>query len=232
MLRTDYISNQSLQFGLGVSKVSGQYKVLCINEGVWSDSHRVYTLGTGTWRRVKAGAASSFRFWGVPIICNDNLHWRAYDSRNRIWVVCGFDVECFSVFYLLPAGIGNGKLSVLRDCVCYSNYTRSNGEIFIWMMKEYQVNESWTIGYKMSTTDSDLSFRRLYIHVEAIKHFKDGDVLMLLDHSILVYSSNYTRTLQQVNMLNDTDAKKCYALIFNPSLLSLESFGFENVISF
>ena len=53
---------------------------------------------------------------------------------------------------------------------------------------------------------------------------------MLLDHSIKIYYSNKTRTLQQVNMLNDADAD--YALIFNPSLLSLKSFGFENVILF
>ena len=86
----------------------------------------------------------------------------------------------------------------------------------------------------MSTIGFDLTnFYNLNIHVAAINLYKDGDLLMLLDYSILVYYSNNTRTLQRVNMLNDADAKRPgYALIFNPSLLSLKSFGFENVISF
>ena len=99
-------------------------------------------------------------------------------------------------------------------------------------MKEYQDDESWTIEYKMSTTGLDLSILNQYISVEALKLFKNGDVLMLLDSFILVYYSNKTRNLQEVNVLKDADAKKGYALIFNPSFLPLKSLGFENVISF
>ena len=101
------------------------------------------------------------------------------------------------------------------------------------MMKEYQVVESWTMEYKISTIELDLSFRRRYISVEAIKLFRDGDVLMLLDRSILVYYSNKTRTLQQFDMYQDADAKVYFtARIFYPSLLPLKSFGFKNVFSF
>ncbi|XP_042033558.1 uncharacterized protein LOC121780100 [Salvia splendens] len=195
--------NLVLQFGFGVSKISGQYKVVLINGDTGSNSHYVYTLGTGTWRRVKAGASSGFNLW-----------------------------ECFSIFSLPPMGIRHGELSVLRDCMCYSYCAHNNDEIVIWMMKEYQVDESWSIEYKMSTTCLDLSLRKHCISVEALKLFKDGDVLMLLDSSILVYYSNKTRTLEEVNVLKDADAKKGYALIFNPSLLPLKSLGFENVISF
>ena len=100
------------------------------------------------------------------------------------------------------------------------------------MMKEYQVVESWTMEYKISTIELDLSFRRHYISVEAIKLFRDGDVLMLLDRSILVYYSNKTRTPQQFDMYQNGDAKDYNpALIFYPSLLPLKNFGFENVIS-
>ena len=185
---------QLLQVGFGVSKISGQYKVVWINPDRGSNSHCVYTLGTGTWRRIEAGAASGFRFPGEPILCNDNLHWRVYFSKNHILGFCGFDVEteCFSIFsFPRPMGESIGNLSVLRNRLCYSYYTHSNDEIVIWMMKEYQVYESWTIEYKMSTNGSDLSFRMPYMHVEAIKLFKDGDVfklfkdgdvLMLLDH--------------------------------------------------
>ena len=99
-------------------------------------------------------------------------------------------------------------------------------------MKEYQVNESWITEYKMSTIGLGLSLLKEHISVEAFKLFKDGDVLMLLDSSFLVYYSNKTRTLLEVNVLKDADAKKGFALIFNLSLLPLKSLGFKNVISF
>ncbi|XP_042002589.1 F-box protein At3g07870-like [Salvia splendens] len=224
------IPKQVLQFGFGVSKISGQYKV------VWmiADFHCVYTLGTGTWRRIEAGPASFVCFCGGPILCNHNLHWIVCDFMNNIWSFCSFDVEteCYNIFSYPPTKHRSGRLSVLRDCLCYSCHARNN-EIVIWMMKEYQVDESWTVEYKMSTIGFDLSNSyETYKHVFAINLYKDGDVLMLLDYSILAYYSNNTRTLQRVNMLNDADAKRGYALIFNPSLLSLKSFGFENVISF
>ncbi|XP_047961892.1 F-box protein At3g07870-like [Salvia hispanica] len=226
----DYTPYQSLQFGFGVSKISRKYKVIWIN----SDFHCVYTLGRGTWRRVEADPASVYSLLGRAISCNHNLHWTAYDSRNNIWTFCSFDVEteCFDIFSYPPTGDRSGSLSVLRDCLCYSYYARNN-EIVIWMMKEYQVDESWTVEYKMSTAGLDISnFNTRYMHVAAIKLFKDGDVLMMLDHSILVYYSNKTRTLRRVNMLKDADAKKGYAQIFNPSLLSLKSLGLKNVILF
>ena len=47
-----------LQLGLGVSKISGKYKVLSINADTGSGSHFVNTLGTKTWRSIDAGAAS------------------------------------------------------------------------------------------------------------------------------------------------------------------------------
>ncbi|XP_042032218.1 F-box/LRR-repeat/kelch-repeat protein At1g09650-like [Salvia splendens] len=237
----DYIPYRLLQLGFGVSKISGQYKVVWINPETGSDFHCVYTLGTGTWRRVQAGAASGFQFCGHPILCNDNLHWQVllYDSTNFIWAFCGFDVEteCFSIFpFPFPMGDGSGYLSVLRDYLCYSCYAHDdeivNGEIVIWMMKEYLVVESWTIEYKISINELDLSFCRRYVFVEAIKLFRDGDVLMLVDRSILVYYSNKTRTLQQFDKYQDADAKVYNtAVIFYPSLLSLKNFGFENVIS-
>ena len=96
------------------------------------------------------------------------------------------------------------------------------------MMNEYQVDESWTIESKISTNGFGCYFPRNYLSIEAIKLFKDGDVLMLVDNSILLYCSNKTRNLQLVDMFKDANVKGC-ALI---SLLSLKNFLFENVISF
>ncbi|XP_047961896.1 uncharacterized protein LOC125206699 [Salvia hispanica] len=179
-----YIPPLPFKFGFGVSKISGQYKVLSINKLRGSDSeHRVYTLGIGIWRRVEAGATSSFR-------------------RNVLE----------SSLFLLP-------------------YTRNN-EVVIWMMKEYQVEDSWTIEYKLSIIGFDFDSDLDYICVHPIKHFKDGDILMLLDEDDVIYYSNKTRTFQRIDMFKDEAAVYRAALIFTPSFFSLKNFGLENVFSF
>ena len=230
-------------FGFGVSKISGQYKVVCINAD--TDFHYVYTLGTGTWRRVAAGAASGLGFYtAAHIVCNGNIHWTgAYYSPHALRI-CGFDLEneCFSNFAAPPPPPPvngrsrlTGELSTLRDCLCYS-YTWED-EIVVWSMKEYHVEESWTILYKMSSNGFDFDrasvFGWNYMCVKPIKLFKDGDVLMLLAKKRLIYYSNKTRTIQQVGMFEDAAAKDYVsALIFTPSLFSFKNFGFKNVISF
>ena len=221
-----------LSLGFGVSEISGQYKVICINAGAGSDSHFVYTLGTGTWRRVEAGAASGFRFYlDGHVVCNGNLHDLVRPSLR----ICGFDVEteCFSIFsaptigddgpFLTVDDVWDVELSVLRDCLCFS-YTWED-EIVVWLMKEYRVNESWTIEYKLGTLEEKA--------VYPIKLFKDGDFLMLLNMQ-LIYHSNKTKSTQEVGIfkgLASTDYYTCVK-IFTPSLFSLKSFGIENVISY
>ncbi|KAL1533742.1 F-box protein CPR1-like [Salvia divinorum] len=196
-------------------------------------SHHVYTLGTRTWRPVEAGAASGYEFvLDGHIVCNGNFHWSSYDSTGRRQIFCGFDfeTECFSIFSPPPPPHGVvvcGELNVLRDCLCYSY--RLDDEFVIWLMKEYQVEESWTVEYKLSATDW-----YTYILFYPIKVFKDGDILMLLGQMWLIYYSNKTRTTRQVSMFKDAAAEDYHtsAMIFTPSLFSLKSFGVGNVISF
>ena len=229
-LPADYIPGHFLSFGFGVSKISGQCKVVCNND--CTDSHHVYTLGTGTWRRVEGGAASGFTCHGQSVEYNGNIHWRAFDVSGDM-SICGFDVEteCFRLFSIPPVEDGgylNGYYCVLRDCLCY--YYTVDYEIRIWMMKKYLVEDSWTLEYKLSTMVFDINMDYVYVH--PIKHFKDGDILMLLDDDDLVYYSNKTRTFQQVGMFRDGYVRCLSALTFTPSRFSLKNFGFKNVISF
>ncbi|XP_047953248.1 F-box protein At5g18160-like [Salvia hispanica] len=230
----DYSLDHSLRFGFGVSKISGQYKVVCIIKG--TDSRYVYTLGTGTWRRVEAGAASGFNFFcDLTVECNGNIYWKVYDLCDNMWI-CGFDVEteCFRIFSIPPMRdrYRDWFLCVLRDRLCYC--IPYENDIVLWMMKEYQVEDSWTIEYKLSTMgfDFDWELDFDYDYVFPIKLFKDGDILMLLNDKRLIYYSNKTRTFQQVGMFRDRSVLQLNALIFTPRLFSLKNFGFENVISF
>ncbi|XP_042036588.1 uncharacterized protein LOC121782703 [Salvia splendens] len=61
-----YAPSNLLKFGFDVSEISGQYKVVYRNAD--TESQYVYTLGTGTWRRVEARAVSGFRFFSPSIV--------------------------------------------------------------------------------------------------------------------------------------------------------------------
>ncbi|XP_042035027.1 F-box protein At3g07870-like [Salvia splendens] len=266
-----YNFNYKLCFGFGASQISGQYKVVCINcDG---SAHHVYTLGTGAWRRVEAGAASGFRFYlDGRVVCNGNLHWTVYDS-TRTLSICGFDVEteCFNIFSAPPAAVDKRlivELGVLRDCLCVSYVWKD--EIYIWLMKEYRVEESWTFEYRLRYNAADFDFGACtgIKSVYPIKVFSDGDVLMLMaprhiDYDYrkkrLIYYSGKTGTIEQLGLIYEhlgpideplstiglfnrlTEKLRImeelyvrnhliHAMIFTPVLLSLKSFGIENVI--
>ncbi|XP_042035036.1 F-box protein At1g67130-like [Salvia splendens] len=158
-----------LSFGFGLSKISGQYKVVCIN--TFSGSNHVYTLGTRTWRLLEDGAPSGFN---LPSITAQSCHLvdEGIPSRGIL------DLE----YKLSTARFGFGKTKIL--------------------------------------------------YVFPIKIFKDGDILMLLNSNQLICYSNKTRTTQKVDMFKDASKKCTFAMIFTPSLLSFESFGIKNVLSF
>ncbi|XP_047953519.1 putative F-box protein At5g50220 [Salvia hispanica] len=264
--------NYRLSLGFGVSQISGQYKVVCINRD--GSAHHVYTLGTGEWRRLEAGAASGFGFRSYGrIVCNGNLHWNVYDSTRPL-LICGFDVEteCFSIFSAPPAAVQHPyvELSVLRDCLCVSYAWNDN--IFFWSMKEYQVEESWTFEYRLTYNGYDFNFGDCYgiESVYPIKVFNDGDILMLMvpkhidlyyQKTRLIYYSSKKGTIEQLGLIHEhlgpideslstieysnrlmeqlrtfeelyVRNHLTHAMIFTPVLLSLKTFGIENVISY
>ena len=155
------------------------------------------------------------------------------DRADKTLRICAFDVETesFSVFSAPDAHGHAGDESpwCLRLSVglpLFLSYALGESEYFvIWSMKEYQVEESWT--KHQIRIDCDYEFEIEHMIVAPIKVYKNGDVLMFLDDTCLVYYSNKTKTTQRVGMFDDWEAT-----IFTPSLFSLKNFGGENVISF
>lgn len=58
--------------------------------------------------------------------------------------------------------MGDEDLHVLCDCLCDS-CIEEDKEIVIYMMKEYQVEQSWTVVYKLSTSDFEFDFGWDYV---------------------------------------------------------------------
>lgn len=87
-------------FGFGVSKMSGQYKVVRVyherlhNQGLGLNQPecQVYTLGTGSWRSIEASGGLKYECNSVGAFLNGSFHWLVYDLELCPWISC-FDFE-------------------------------------------------------------------------------------------------------------------------------------------
>ncbi|XP_047977667.1 F-box protein At3g07870-like [Salvia hispanica] len=236
-----------VSYGFGVSKVSDQYKVVRIyldsvivhgNNGSFSgrrvipkaDCH-VHTLGTGQWRRVEPGPLLlEYTYRSTCVFLNGNLHWVASDSDEKLWISC-FDLETESFSYLSIPPIFQESfelvpgLSTLGECLCLCDQTMEE-ETVIWVMKEYGVEESWTKEYTMRLNDGDEIYVEGWELVYPIKVFEDGDILMLVKDTQLLYYSAKNETVGQVGIVGAASG----SILFTPTFLSLKSLGVESVV--
>ena len=100
-------------FGFGVSKLSGQYKILCCD---YSASCHVYTLGRGggAWRSIGATIGRPRLPRENAVYLNGNLHWLTSDPEGNPLICCfDFETELFTSFSLPPCNYGDH----LRYCL-------------------------------------------------------------------------------------------------------------------
>ncbi|KAL2231923.1 F-box protein At3g07870-like [Sesamum indicum] len=233
-------------YGFGASKTSGQHKVVRIYHECRRDpdNHKllgipksecwVYTLGTGSWRRIAPGPKLEYNCRSTGAFLNGNLHWLVTDLEGSDWISClDLETEVFSTLSPppdIPERRGFlGDLTVLGDCLCMCDNT-SDDEIVIWLMKEYGVEKSWTKEFVISKVPNYAG--ESYEVVYPIKIFKDGDILMAWQDFYLFYHSLKNKTTANVDIpkLHTTYNKE--AMLHTPTFLSLRSFAMENVCSF
>ena len=163
-------------YGIGVSRISGQHKVVHLNP--YYGCH-VYTLESGSsWRHVEAAATPLFDrcLRSVGALVSGNLHWLV-SNKNEIPYICCFDLEaeCFSTLspslecYYKGITSPKGTLYTLGDCLCFCN-DEPNDSV-IWLMKEYeQVEKYWSKVHVIPVEEPKLKFsRKLYFCQESYK---------------------------------------------------------------
>ncbi|KAL1543908.1 F-box protein CPR1-like [Salvia divinorum] len=233
-------------YGFGASKVSDQYKVVriyldsVILHGSLSGRRvipkaecHVHTLGTGQWRRVEPGALLlEYTGRSSCVFLNGNLHWVASDCDDKLWISCfDLETESFSSFSTPPIHQESFELisglSTLGGCLCLCDQTREE-ETVIWVMKEYGVEESWTKEYAIRLNDGDDIYIEGFELVYPIKVFEDGDILMSLENTKLLYYSGKTGTVGEVGIFG-ADSVFINSILFTPSLRSLTTLGVETV---
>ncbi|KAK0589239.1 hypothetical protein LWI29_011420 [Acer saccharum] len=155
--------DQEVVFGFGFHPKTRQYKVIKIvyyRKNCSSSSNQrnrrliyprsdvqIYTLGSPAWRSL-GKVTNQFVRRPSEALVNGRLHWvtrpRRYSPARRI-VSLDIDDEQFREVPKPDCGglnRCNFHLAVLRGCLSaavYGNY----GKLEIWVMKEYDMNESW-----------------------------------------------------------------------------------------
>ncbi|XP_047949614.1 putative F-box protein At1g33530 [Salvia hispanica] len=126
-------------FGFGVSKLSGQYKILYVNRNRSYFVHNLLGQGKGGWRNISPPPEWIYEVRDdKAVFLNGNLHWLAYDI---VWnpVLCCFDLETeLFTSFSLPIEIDDyfQKICVLGDHLCVCDH-RSRDRAVIWLMKDY-----------------------------------------------------------------------------------------------
>ncbi|KAK6114753.1 hypothetical protein DH2020_007022 [Rehmannia glutinosa] len=231
-------------YGFGVSKITGQHKVVrifheCVRH---PDTHallripksecHVYTLGTGSWRKFSCNATFEYNCRSIGAFMNGNLHWLVSDLKGCHWISCfDLETEVFSKFSL-PFQKSGGFLAglfVLGDCLCLCDNT-SDDEIVIWLMKEYGDEKSWRKEYVISKVPDFAG--ESYEVVRPMKVFGDGDILMAWQDFHLFYYSSKAKTLAGINMFELRTPGRVDSMLHTSSFVSLKNFTMENVISF
>ncbi|KAG8378372.1 hypothetical protein BUALT_Bualt08G0130700 [Buddleja alternifolia] len=246
-----YIYPTIVSYGFGVTKMSGEYKVVRIySECVRyprcpsflsiskpKSECQVYTLGTGSWRSVPPGDDTlEYDSRSVGMFLSGNFHWLVADLKGSCLISClNLETEVFrrlSTSTTIPeSGRFLWRLVVLGDCLCLCDNT-SDDEIVIWVMKEYGVDKSWKKEFVISKISIFAGESSKVVY--PLKVFRDGDILMSgeWEDDRLFYYSNKTKTTKKIDMLKLRYRGCIDAMLHTSSFVLLKSFVNENVTFF
>ncbi|KAL5774411.1 hypothetical protein ACOSP7_011968 [Xanthoceras sorbifolium] len=183
-------------FGFGYDVASDDYKLVRIFWNQSSTKFIVYSLRANSWRWIEdLPDYNSFYIFcqGCGILVAGTLHWlweREIDSREFI---ISFDLKS-EKFYSVPmpdiASTTVGKWGTntydLEGCLCLSYNDGCEQVVDIWVMKEYNVKDSWTKLFSFSYLSLNISASIPHI-VESLFYSKTGEnVFLILDNSRVI----------------------------------------------
>ncbi|XP_042056041.1 putative F-box/kelch-repeat protein At3g22730 [Salvia splendens] len=237
-------------FGFGVSKLNGQYKILCVDESRTCD---LFTLGEGEgeglWRIIPSAATrlpdksrvsrylQTRLLRAYTLFFRGNLHWIATDFENN-FVVCCFDFETdvFTSFSLSPREngysvytYGEQQLCVLNDQLWACDIIGDN--VVIWKMNNYQDSNSWKTEYTFAQIPSSIHEPNFHYIVFPLKVFSNGDLLVGVEDRLLVYSTTTKVMVPYAHLQRSHYHNLPNITHYTPSFLSLKIMGINNVSS-
>ncbi|TYI55848.1 hypothetical protein E1A91_D11G168800v1 [Gossypium mustelinum] len=172
----------------------------------------ILTVSSNTWRNL---GSFPFRFvlQKSQVLVNGKLHWRATTN-----LIMSFDLAT-EQFKEVPSPdfIASNRriheLVVLRGCLSAVSFDDDNQELEIWVMKEYDVKESWVKQFSIgayvpkilqpnyqchSSNDPRFHWRKKWIQVLCL--LKSGGLLLQYRNKALVVYDPHCRTFQDVEV--------------------------------
>ncbi|XP_050282207.1 F-box/kelch-repeat protein At3g06240-like isoform X1 [Quercus robur] len=173
--------------GFGYQSKTNDYKVVKL----WGTPvvAEVYTLCSDSWRKVEISLRSKVVVSGIepsssPLFFSGALHWIAYHSEGEVefqdpTMILSFDVDNEKFGEMaLPAGdkLSEHSLFVFKGNVAFiscgyaenDDDLQSDSQCFIWVMRDYGVDESWNKLLSIRFENADIIFYGCTEHGELL----------------------------------------------------------------
>ncbi|KAM5588334.1 F-box protein CPR1-like [Rosa sericea] len=144
-------------YGFGYLSATGEYKVLINNLYSLNIEHHIFSSNSNIWKRIAVPFRLHMDVAGT--LSNEALHW--IDKE-----ILAFDLahEKFRTMLLPDFKPGQCimELGEFRGCLCAFDYQNQHiGFIDLWVMKEYNVSESWTKLFTLKISDRPVRMQSL-----------------------------------------------------------------------
>lgn len=189
--------------GFGFSPTSRVYKVLVFTLPVGGSEAMVLTVGSGSWTSIGKHNLTADNTPDHMVYLDGSLHW-IKGWRNGSVSICAFDVETEQLrrlqSFIVPVRkylLKHCDLGVVRGCLSLFVHKRNvhsgqmSGDISVWVMKDYGVEESWTKEY-------EIGGNRMWSMPRVLEYTDEGQTLMLEYEKLQVYTPSPNRKLVRV----------------------------------
>lgn len=189
--------------GFGFSPTSRVYKVLVFTLPVGVSEAMVLTVGSASWRSIGKHSLTGDNTPDHMVCLDGSLHW-IKGWRNGSVSICAFDVETEQFrqlqSFVVPVRkylLKHCDVGVVRGCLSLFVHKRNthsgqmSGDISVWVMKDYGVEESWTKEY-------EIGGNRMSSMPRVLEYTEEGQTLMLEYEKLQLYTPSPDRKLVRV----------------------------------
>ncbi|KAJ4703553.1 putative F-box family protein [Melia azedarach] len=188
------ITHYNCFYGFGYAQPVDDYKVVkfCTRE---KNTVRVFSLRNNSWKRVELEYDIS-KFYDTDnrggIFLNGAIHWIFYDEGESKLVAFDLMEENFKTLPL-PEGITSmcSSVGILGGCLVFIERRRWGN--YLWIMKEYNVIDSWEA---ISMMDED---NYQFECLQALCYLKiNSEIMVGLENEKLVFYNPRDETLKEL----------------------------------
>ncbi|XP_061355098.1 F-box/kelch-repeat protein At3g23880-like [Gastrolobium bilobum] len=145
-------SAERLLIGFGYDPSADDYLVVVLwpkHDSNLATRLVLFSLRTNSLKEIQGPHIPYYHIDNPSFLCNDAIHWLAYDENLLATVILAFDLMKKNFYEIsLPDGdftddFNYDYLGTMGGCLCLSRLHDS--KTMVWIMKEYKVQSSWTM---------------------------------------------------------------------------------------